>query len=132
MSSQWDVFLYSVTPILEDLLKEPSGCFENFCRLSSHDFEYLLKNISPYSCSSYSHLGTVDIEEEILAPCSWGHEQGNMSSLLPLQNIPRKSSYETKNFRDEFAEYFTAVVLSVQWIPNNHQKSNIFYNQIVG
>ncbi|KAB7504544.1 hypothetical protein Anas_13230 [Armadillidium nasatum] len=100
---------YSVTPILADLLKEPSGCFENFCRLSSHDFEYLLKNISPYSCSTYSHLGTVDIEEEILAPCSWGHEQGNMSSLLPLQNIPRKSSYETKNFRDEFAEYFTAV-----------------------
>ncbi|RXG50777.1 hypothetical protein Avbf_14348 [Armadillidium vulgare] len=66
---------YSVTPILADLLKEPSGCFENFCRLSSHDFEYLLKNISPYSCSTYSPLGTVDIEEKILAPCSWGHEQ---------------------------------------------------------
>ncbi|RXG68922.1 hypothetical protein Avbf_02364 [Armadillidium vulgare] len=30
---------YSVTPILADLLKEPSGCFENFCRLSPHDFE---------------------------------------------------------------------------------------------
>ncbi|RXG52596.1 hypothetical protein Avbf_05614 [Armadillidium vulgare] len=65
---------YSVTPILADLLKEPSGCFENFCRLSS---------------------------------------------LLRLQNIPRKSSYETKNIRDEFAEYFTAVVLPVQWIPND-------------
>ncbi|RXG55227.1 hypothetical protein Avbf_15624 [Armadillidium vulgare] len=91
---------YSVTPILADLLKEPSGCFENFCRF---------KNISPYSCSTYSPLGTVDIEEKILAPCSWGHEQGNMSSLLRLQNIQRKSSYETKNIRDEFAEYFTAV-----------------------
>ncbi|RXG51324.1 hypothetical protein Avbf_12755 [Armadillidium vulgare] len=44
---------YSVTPILADLLKEPSGCFENFCRF---------KNISPYSCSTYSPLGTVDIE----------------------------------------------------------------------
>ncbi|RXG73200.1 hypothetical protein Avbf_08549 [Armadillidium vulgare] len=77
--------------------------------VSSHDFEYLLKNISPYSCSTYSPLGTVDTEEGILAPCSWGHEQGNMSSLLPLQNIPRKSSYETKNIRDEFAEYFTTV-----------------------
>ncbi|RXG67128.1 hypothetical protein Avbf_00938 [Armadillidium vulgare] len=54
------------------------------------------KNISPYSCSTYSPLGTVDTEEGILAPCSWGHEQGNMSSLLRLQNIPRKSSYETK------------------------------------
>ncbi|RXG58840.1 hypothetical protein Avbf_13259, partial [Armadillidium vulgare] len=33
---------------LADLLKEPSGCFKNFCRLSPHDFE-LTKNISPYS-----------------------------------------------------------------------------------
>ncbi|RXG52857.1 hypothetical protein Avbf_17313 [Armadillidium vulgare] len=26
-----DINIYSVTPILADLLKEPSGCFENFC-----------------------------------------------------------------------------------------------------
>ncbi|RXG59273.1 hypothetical protein Avbf_06618 [Armadillidium vulgare] len=66
---------YSVTHILADLLKEPSGCFENFCRLSSHNFEYLLKNISPCSCSTYSPLGTLDIEEEgILTPGSWRHE----------------------------------------------------------
>ncbi|RXG56953.1 hypothetical protein Avbf_13659 [Armadillidium vulgare] len=57
---------YSVTPILADLLKEPSGCFENFCRLSSHNFEYLLKNISPCSCSTYSPLGTVDIKKKFL------------------------------------------------------------------
>ncbi|RXG54378.1 hypothetical protein Avbf_12961 [Armadillidium vulgare] len=56
--------------------------FRNFCRMSLHDFEFLLQNISLYSCSTYSPLGTVDIEEKILAPCSWGHEQGNMSSLL--------------------------------------------------
>ncbi|RXG71762.1 hypothetical protein Avbf_03559 [Armadillidium vulgare] len=103
-----DINIYSVTPIFADLLKEPSGCFKNFCRLSSHDFEYLLKNISPCSCSTYSPLGTVDIEGEILAPCSWGMSKAT-SSLLRLQNIPRKSSYETKNIRDEFTEYFTAV-----------------------
>ncbi|RXG69776.1 hypothetical protein Avbf_03473 [Armadillidium vulgare] len=95
--------------------------------LSSHNFEYLLKNISPYSCSTYSPLGTVDTEEGILAPCSWGHEQGNMSSLLRLQNIPRKSSYETKNIRDEFAEYFTAVG-KVAWQHNYSQLLiKIFY-----
>ncbi|KAL7637993.1 UNVERIFIED_CONTAM: hypothetical protein RMT77_011606 [Armadillidium vulgare] len=64
---------------------------------------------SETSCSTYSPIGTVDIEEEgILTPGSWRHEQ-DMSSLLPLQNIPRKSSYEAKNIRDEFAEYFTTV-----------------------
>ncbi|RXG59196.1 hypothetical protein Avbf_13594 [Armadillidium vulgare] len=64
--------------------------------ISSHDFEYLLKNISPYSCSTYSPLGTVDTEEGILAPCSWGHEQGNMSSLLRLQNIPENPVMKQK------------------------------------
>ncbi|RXG50881.1 hypothetical protein Avbf_17282 [Armadillidium vulgare] len=80
---------YSVTPILAD---------------------------SPYSCSTYSPLGTVDIEKKFLHHVLGGMSKAT-SSLLPLQNIPRKSSYETKNIRDEFAEYFTAVVLPVQWIP---------------
>lgn len=29
------------------MLHEPSGHFENFCRMSSSDFEYLLEKISP-------------------------------------------------------------------------------------
>lgn len=33
--------------MLSDLLKEPSGKFENFCRMSAEDFEYLLSNIAP-------------------------------------------------------------------------------------
>jgi hypothetical protein len=31
-----------------DLLKEPSGLFENFCRLSAQDFELLLQKIGPH------------------------------------------------------------------------------------
>ncbi|RXG51945.1 hypothetical protein Avbf_05992 [Armadillidium vulgare] len=64
---------------LADLLKEPSGCFENFCRLSSHYFEYLLKNISPCSCSTYSPLGTVDIKKKFLH-----HVLGGMSKATCL------------------------------------------------
>lgn len=30
-----------------DLQKEPSGKFENFCRMSAEDFEYLLIKIGP-------------------------------------------------------------------------------------
>lgn len=33
--------------MLQDLAKEPSGYFENFCRMSSEDFEFLLAKISP-------------------------------------------------------------------------------------
>lgn len=34
--------------MLQDLRQEPSGLFQNFCRLSSVDFEYLLKKIGPF------------------------------------------------------------------------------------
>lgn len=33
--------------IFTELLHEPSGEFENFCRMSSTDFEYLLTKVSP-------------------------------------------------------------------------------------
>ncbi|RXG67871.1 hypothetical protein Avbf_11005 [Armadillidium vulgare] len=73
---------YSVTPILADLAKRNLQDVSKIFADCLHMILNLLKNISPYSCSTYSPLGTVDIEEKILAPCSWGHEQGNMSSLL--------------------------------------------------
>lgn len=37
---------YNVTH-LSDLLEEPSGLFENFCRISVIDFELLLQKIGP-------------------------------------------------------------------------------------
>jgi len=33
--------------MLLDFIKEPSGKFQNFCRMSAADFEYLLNKISP-------------------------------------------------------------------------------------
>lgn len=33
--------------MLQDLRQEPSGLFQNFCRMSSVDFEYLLNKIGP-------------------------------------------------------------------------------------
>lgn len=34
--------------MLEDLLREPSGQFDNFCRMSSTDFSFLLERVGPY------------------------------------------------------------------------------------
>lgn len=33
--------------MLEDLNREPSGKFQNFCRMSATDFEYLLNKLGP-------------------------------------------------------------------------------------
>ncbi|XP_074035160.1 uncharacterized protein [Leptinotarsa decemlineata] len=38
---------YSATHMLQDLKREPSGKFENFCRMSAVDFEFLLNKIGP-------------------------------------------------------------------------------------
>ncbi|RXG69343.1 hypothetical protein Avbf_02858 [Armadillidium vulgare] len=90
-----------------------------------HKTQFDKVNYILYSVTHVSRFGTVDTEEGILAPCSWGHEQGNMSSLLPLQNIPRKSSYETKNIRDEFAEYFTTVVTKIPFCDSENKKTDL-------
>ncbi|XP_050528046.1 uncharacterized protein LOC126898138 [Daktulosphaira vitifoliae] len=39
---------YDGSDMLADLRMEPSGKFENFCRMSSTDFEYLLGKVGPY------------------------------------------------------------------------------------
>ncbi|CAH1954151.1 unnamed protein product [Acanthoscelides obtectus] len=39
---------YSGSNLLADLLKEASGFFENFCRMSSEDFEILLNMVESY------------------------------------------------------------------------------------
>eukprot|EP00102_Acyrthosiphon_pisum_P018923 XP_016656133.1 PREDICTED: uncharacterized protein LOC107882382 [Acyrthosiphon pisum] len=38
---------YNATNLMEDLRREPSGKFENFCRMSATDFEFLLSKIGP-------------------------------------------------------------------------------------
>lgn len=34
--------------MLEDLRREPSGQFENFCRMSATDFEYPINKVGPF------------------------------------------------------------------------------------
>lgn len=34
--------------MLSEFLKEPSGYFENFCRMAASDFEFLLEKVGPY------------------------------------------------------------------------------------
>nr|CAI5826517.1 unnamed protein product [Callosobruchus analis] len=40
-----DPALYNVRNVLVDMLKEPSGKFDNFCRMSYEDFEILLNKV---------------------------------------------------------------------------------------
>lgn len=63
---------------------------------------------SKTSSSRYTPPGTFDVEEEgnIIAPGSWREDNDNMSSLLPLNKVPRKPSMEAKNIRNDFADYF--------------------------
>ncbi|KAF9413142.1 hypothetical protein HW555_008584 [Spodoptera exigua] len=42
-----NVRTYDGTRLLSNLIQEPSGQFDNFCRMSSIDFEYLLQLIGP-------------------------------------------------------------------------------------
>ncbi|CAH1995225.1 unnamed protein product [Acanthoscelides obtectus] len=59
------------------------------------------------SRSNYSPPGTFDSEEDgNITPGAWRQNQDNMSSLLPLRNIPRKPSMEARTIRNELAEYF--------------------------
>lgn len=41
------IFRYNASDMLSDLRCQPSGRFENFCRMSSVDFERLLSRIGP-------------------------------------------------------------------------------------
>lgn len=62
---------------------------------------------SKSSSSRYCPPGTFDLEKdgEIL-PGSWRKEQNNIASLLPMRNVPRRSSNDAKNVRELFADYF--------------------------
>lgn len=62
---------------------------------------------SKTSSSCYSPPGTFDSEENgYIIPGAWRQNQDTLTSLLPLRNIPRKSSMDAKAIREEFAEYF--------------------------
>lgn len=67
----------------------------------------LLHNFLRKSSSGYTPPGTLDIDNNgQLIQGSWRQENTNMTSLLPLRNIPRKASTEAKSAREQFADYF--------------------------
>nr|CAH7765263.1 unnamed protein product [Callosobruchus chinensis] len=71
----------------------------------------LLHNFLRRSTSSrslYSPNGTFDFEENgKIIDGAWRQANTDiMTSLLPLRNIPRKTSIDAKEIRKEFAEYF--------------------------
>lgn len=53
--------------MLYDLLKEPSGKFQNFCRMSAADFEYLLNNIGPQIAKTDTNMKKCISVQERLA-----------------------------------------------------------------
>ncbi|KAJ8937644.1 hypothetical protein NQ318_002158 [Aromia moschata] len=57
---------YSATNMLEDLRQEPSGYFENFCRISATDFEYLLNKIGPVIAKNDTNMrDSIPVQERL-------------------------------------------------------------------
>lgn len=70
----------------------------------------LLHNFLRKSRTSFSKYATresFDIGNEgDIKPGSWRQDQHNISSMLPLRKVPRKSGIEAKRIREIFIEYF--------------------------
>ena len=59
------------------------------------------------SSKMYSPPGVLDYENAgEIVPGTWRGEIGDISSLLPIRRVARKSAIEAKHIRDEFANYF--------------------------
>lgn len=53
--------------MMAEILKEPSGLFENFCRMSFEDFEYLLNRIEPCISKKDTQFRVAIPAKELLA-----------------------------------------------------------------
>ncbi|KAG8311342.1 uncharacterized protein LOC124371719 [Homalodisca vitripennis] len=59
------------------------------------------------SRSMYTPAGTFDSEDNgMVTGGSWREDTADMTSMLPLQKVPRKPGTAAKEYREEFAEYF--------------------------
>lgn len=68
---------------------------------------FLRKSLS--SRNIYAPDGTFDKEVNgHVLPGSWRNDDKNSTSFTPLRNIPRKSSRNINNIRDEFSTYFSS------------------------
>nr|CAI5823701.1 unnamed protein product [Callosobruchus analis] len=62
------------------------------------------------SSSRYTPPGTFDSDNDgRIIPGTWRQDIDNVSSLLPLRNIPRKSGAQAKKIRETYAECFATV-----------------------
>nr|CAI5861384.1 unnamed protein product [Callosobruchus analis] len=62
------------------------------------------------SSSRYTPPGTFDSDNDgRIIPGTWRQDIDNVSSLLPLRNIPRKSGAQAKQIRETYAEYFATI-----------------------
>lgn len=55
----------------------------------------------------YTPVGSLDVEKEgEVTLGAWRTEEGELTSLLPLKNVPRRNKESVAGIRKEFAEYF--------------------------
>lgn len=70
-------------------------CLHNFLRQSKT------------SRTTYTPQMSFDSEQDTtLVGGSWRQEDQPMHTLLPIRNVPRRSTFNSKEIRDEFKEYF--------------------------
>jgi hypothetical protein len=80
-----------------------------------HLHNYLRKHSSK---ATYNPPGTFDSEQldnGTVETGSWRRDHQNLQSFLPIRQVPRKSSIEAAEIRDEFSEYFISHEGEVPW-----------------
>ncbi|KAL4135271.1 hypothetical protein QTP88_006891 [Uroleucon formosanum] len=95
------------------IMKPYAGVFnkgmENVFGIMASVFRLLRKPmlLEPQKASNIIITYTLNIEnDDQLILGSWRNEQNDITSMVPIHKIPRKSGDEAKMIRDTFAEYF--------------------------
>lgn len=58
---------------------------------------------------------TEDFERGVLIPGQWRENQADLSSLLPLRNVPRRATANAYEIRNEFRDFFLTEHGKVSW-----------------
>ena len=87
--------------MLDDLRKEPSGKFENFCRMSATDFEYLLSKIGPFIAKRDTNMReSIPIQERLAVTLRFFASGDSYISLSYLFNtIYNERNTQVHNLR---------------------------------